>query len=411
MALLLKWGANATLGDYITRRLPIDVVGIAAADRASPRAAAPPASENHANARGPTAAAVRHALLQHSPSLRVVVLSHPECQEHRTPSGHQEAPTRIPAILNRLRTAFAAPPLAQAAARPEESQGALVFREDFAKASEESIRAVHLPEYVGFLKQLHTAIISAGSAVAGADGGQEQLLSPRVPLTPAVQRGLMQFKSPHIKSPEHSDTMFTKGSLGASYRAAGAVVAAVDAVLDGTHRRAFCAVRPPGHHAGLRGLPLLSDAVSCGFCVFNNVCVGAVHALRRAAELGDPTPRVAIIDFDVHHGNGTEEIVNRYMTQFNAEQANGQPARQAPLWCGETGGWFCQIVLWSLGRGSVTIRRVLGAGSAPFTSTTPTATLRPSAHPPRDVARRQPKGNRNGTSTPPRLSFVWCLMA
>ena len=150
------------------------------------------------------------------------------------------------------------------------------------------------------------------------------MLSPKVPLTPAVQRGLMQFQSPDLKRAENSDTMFTKGSLRAAYRAAGAVLAAVskyahrqmqvnlshawfpqsqvDGVLSGRHRRAFCAIRPPGHHAGSLGL--LSDAVSCGFCIFNNVCVGALHALRR-----DPQARVAIVDFDVHHGNGSEEIV------------------------------------------------------------------------------------------------------
>jgi acetoin utilization deacetylase AcuC-like enzyme len=78
------------------------------------------------------------------------------------------------------------------------------------------------------------------------------------------------------------------------------VVAAVDAVLEGKARNAFCCVRPPGHHAGPSGL--LDDAVSCGFCLFNNVAVGALHALRKRKDCR----RVAIIDFDVHHGNGTQ---------------------------------------------------------------------------------------------------------
>ena len=78
-------------------------------------------------------------------------------------------------------------------------------------------------------------------------------------------------------------------------RAAGAVVASVDAIMAGEARNAFCAVRPPGHHAE-RARPM-------GFCLFNNVAVGAAHA---RAEHG--LKRVAVVDFDVHHGNGTQDI-------------------------------------------------------------------------------------------------------
>lgn len=85
-----------------------------------------------------------------------------------------------------------------------------------------------------------------------------------------------------------------------TYRAAmcsaGAVVEAVDALLERTVRNVFCAVRPPGHHAG--------RARASGFCFVNNVAVGALYALRRRR-----LERVAVIDFDVHHGDGTEEIV------------------------------------------------------------------------------------------------------
>jgi acetoin utilization deacetylase AcuC-like enzyme len=70
------------------------------------------------------------------------------------------------------------------------------------------------------------------------------------------------------------------------------VTAAVDSVLTGKHRNAFCAVRPPGHHAGPNGL--LKAAVSCGFCIFNNVAVGALHALQHHG-----LQRVAIVDTDV----------------------------------------------------------------------------------------------------------------
>jgi hypothetical protein len=79
-------------------------------------------------------------------------------------------------------------------------------------------------------------------------------------------------------------------------------------VLVGRNRNAFCIVRPPGHHAGINGL--LSDAESCGFCLFNNVAAGAMHAL--SDEKHRPRcERCAIVDIDAHHGNGTEEIVRK----------------------------------------------------------------------------------------------------
>ena len=79
-------------------------------------------------------------------------------------------------------------------------------------------------------------------------------------------------------------------------------------VLVGRNRNAFCVVRPPGHHAGINGL--LSDAESCGFCLFNNVAAGAMHAL--SDEKNRPRcERCAIVDIDAHHGNGTEEIVRK----------------------------------------------------------------------------------------------------
>ena len=92
------------------------------------------------------------------------------------------------------------------------------------------------------------------------------------------------------------DTTAAPGTWNAVRRAVGAAVAATDAVLDGQVANAFCAVRPPGHHA--------TRDQAMGFCFFNHVAVAARHALDvRGLE------RVAIIDFDVHHGNGTEDIV------------------------------------------------------------------------------------------------------
>ena len=105
----------------------------------------------------------------------------------------------------------------------------------------------------------------------------------------------------HGTSPEDDyafldpDTSMNPKSLSASLRAAGAVVRAIDLVAGGEATRAFCAVRPPGHHA--------TPDRAMGFCIFNNVAVGAAHALERHG-----FERVAILDFDVHHGNGTEDM-------------------------------------------------------------------------------------------------------
>src|SRR5205085_6629509 len=93
----------------------------------------------------------------------------------------------------------------------------------------------------------------------------------------------------------HPDTAMTPHTLNAALRAAGAAVLAVDLVLSGKFSSTFCSVRPPGHHA--------CRARSMGFCIFNNVAVAARHALQAHG-----LERVAIIDFDVHHGNGTEDI-------------------------------------------------------------------------------------------------------
>jgi acetoin utilization deacetylase AcuC-like enzyme len=91
------------------------------------------------------------------------------------------------------------------------------------------------------------------------------------------------------------DTALNPHTLTAAWHAAGAVVHATDLVMGGKCRTAFCAVRPPGHHAERRK--------AMGFCFFNNVAVGAAHALAQHG-----LERVAIVDFDVHHGNGTEDI-------------------------------------------------------------------------------------------------------
>ena len=93
-----------------------------------------------------------------------------------------------------------------------------------------------------------------------------------------------------------ADTHMSVGTLKAAYRGAGGVVRAVDMVLGGEVRNAFVAVRPPGHHA--------ERQTAMGFCFFGNVAIGAKHALDHHG-----LERVAIVDFDVHHGNGTQDLV------------------------------------------------------------------------------------------------------
>jgi acetoin utilization deacetylase AcuC-like enzyme len=111
------------------------------------------------------------------------------------------------------------------------------------------------------------------------------------------------------------DTVMSPVSAEAALRAAGAVCAAVDAAIAGTNRRAFCAVRPPGHHA--------TPSTAMGFCLFNSIAVGAAHAIAAHC-----LERVAIVDFDVHHGNGTQDIF------WNDPRVLYVSSHQSPLYPG-----------------------------------------------------------------------------
>ena len=106
-----------------------------------------------------------------------------------------------------------------------------------------------------------------------------------------------------------SDTTVSHQSFNAAMHGAGAVCAGVDAVMSGSSRNAFCPVRPPGHHAGPRGIPggvSPAEGGSHGFCLLNNISIAAAYAMNQYRET---VKKVAIVDFDVHHGNGTEETV------------------------------------------------------------------------------------------------------
>lgn len=121
------------------------------------------------------------------------------------------------------------------------------------------------------------------------------------------------------------DTRVSPGSINAALRAAGAGLAALDAVLAGTDESAFCAVRPPGHHA--------TANAAMGFCLFNSAAIVAARAL----ELG--LTRVSVVDFDVHHGNGTQDIFwhEPRVQYISSHQAPLYPYSGAEREAGDTG--------------------------------------------------------------------------
>ncbi len=238
----------------------------------------------------------RMNLLCFSPQSRTLVLHHPECLEHIPKSESDwEAPDRINSIINVMRSNV----------REYEVQ----VSTDFDKASLELLSRVHSAEYLTFVNDLSKELEKRAKEhrdLDNLDDPSSKKEASVVPFTPMVQRTMRRETT--IKKGSHSDTSFSSGSLRAARRAAGAVQHAVDCVLVGRNRNAFCVVRPPGHHAGINGL--LADGESCGFCIFNNVAAGAMHALSDEGHR-PKCERCAIVDIDAHHGNGTEEIVKK----------------------------------------------------------------------------------------------------
>jgi acetoin utilization deacetylase AcuC-like enzyme len=168
------------------------------------------------------------------------LFTHPDCVKHTMP-GHPERPERLVSVMERLRQSGLLRSMKQHMA---------------AIASDEDLSLVHPGSFIR-----HVADSSPANETIRLD----------------------------------PDTYMSPGSLTAARLAAGACLQATDAVASGALRRAFCAVRPPGHHAEI--------ATAMGFCLFNNVALAAERALQSAH-----IDRVAILDFDVHHCNGTVDI-------------------------------------------------------------------------------------------------------
>jgi len=168
-------------------------------------------------------------------------ITHPDCLQHDTGLGHPESIQRLHAIKDRLVTSHLYDFLKHI---------------DAPEVTDHQLLRVHSSDY---LSQVMAEIPAEGHA--------------------------------HLDP----DTVVSPDSLKAAYRSAGAVVKAVDMIMNDECKNAFCAVRPPGHHA--------ETARAMGFCLFNNIAVGAAHAISTYK-----LEKIAIVDFDVHQGNGTEQI-------------------------------------------------------------------------------------------------------
>lgn len=175
--------------------------------------------------------------------MALAFISHPDCARHRVAAHHPETAERLAAIEDRLIAS---------------GLDAVVQHFDAPLVGREQLARVHDKGYIGAIED-------------GAPGPGEMICL------------------------DEGDTVMSEHSLAAARRAAGAAVLGVDLVMQNRAHAAFSCVRPPGHHA--------ESGRAMGFCIFNNIAVGAAHALAAHG-----LERVAIVDFDVHHGNGTEQI-------------------------------------------------------------------------------------------------------
>jgi len=189
------------------------------------------------------------------------------------------------------------------ALRSEEFKDKVLWKHVTKKAAIADVIRVHEYNYVAWLLEQCEKLRKDEMAAAAA--ASESLSSK--------DTGSSSKQKEEVHKRLDLDTVITAASYDAAFLAAGAVVEAVDAVLDGKAANAFCVTRPAGHHAGPRGaaktmMEAGKEGESHGFCLLSNAAIGAAYALAaRGRDKG--IQRVAIVDFDVHHGNGTEEVV------------------------------------------------------------------------------------------------------
>eukprot|EP01119_Soliformovum_irregulare_P015036 TRINITY_DN4183_c0_g1_i1.p1 TRINITY_DN4183_c0_g1~~TRINITY_DN4183_c0_g1_i1.p1 ORF type:complete len:677 (-),score=205.00 TRINITY_DN4183_c0_g1_i1:55-2085(-) len=197
---------------------------------------------------------------------KTLVLYHETCLKHFVPKWHLEKPERLLCVMEGIQEV--------SSVFPE----ALHISSEFSEVDRKILEMVH---DVSYIHKMETQIPTSDNPEHVTQYSQESL----------DDRGSQDF-----------DTFMSQGSWQAALYAAGAVCVALDKVVAGEYRNAFCCVRPPGHHCGKKGHT--TNAASQGYCIINNVAIAAYYAKERYN-----FQRIAIVDFDVHHGNGTEEIL------------------------------------------------------------------------------------------------------
>ncbi|OQR93266.1 FYVE-type zinc finger-containing protein [Achlya hypogyna] len=225
-----------------------------------------------------------------------LVLYHPLCIKHETPKEHPECPARLTRVVATLGDLAKKHPTALKVER-------LSGEADELSPPEATLLLVHSPQYLDQLKAraeeaATDALVFETDPGDDNDGAQQPLPDAIRPFAAAGGA----FRVAALQRSNVMDTYVSAGSWDVARIAAGSVCLAVDKVLGGEFKNAVCLVRPPGHHVGRNGRT--PNAPSSGFCLLNNVVIGALHARMHPSVV-----RVAVLDWDIHHGNGTEELL------------------------------------------------------------------------------------------------------
>lgn len=205
------------------------------------------------------------APFQNSLFFSVGIVNHRIFTQHQTGNLHLESPNRVDSIISRLVRESALSKTNSIAPR---------------KATKKELKLAHSVDYIKL-----------------------------------VERECLECKKDETKQLSTGDVQISRESFKVASYAVGGVLNAIDAVMAGKFTSVFCVIRPPGHHACQR--------IGMGFCLFNNVAIGAYYALENF-----PIKRVLIVDWDLHHGNGTEELVKNDKRIFYFS------THQSPLWPG-----------------------------------------------------------------------------